>query len=92
MNEIKLRAKRKHADEWLLFGITELFHGENGCFQVCVEDVGFFSIYPATIQLADDPRKQMLDEIIAEVEAIDILGKVQTSRLTSFLLKMEAKL
>ena len=63
MNEIKLRAKRKHADEWLLFGITELFHGENGCFQVCVEDVGFFSIYPATIQLADDPRKQMLDEI-----------------------------
>jgi len=63
MNEIKLRAKRKHADEWLLFGITELFHGENGCYQVCVEDVGFFSIDPATIQLADDPRKQMLDEI-----------------------------
>lgn len=54
MSEIKLKAKRKHADEWLLFGITELFHGENGCYQVCVEDVGFFSIIPATIQLADD--------------------------------------
>ena len=65
MSEIKLRAKRKNTDDWLLFGITELFHGENGSFQVCVEDVGFFSIYPATIQLADDPRKQMLDEIRA---------------------------
>ena len=63
MNEIKLKAKRKYTDDWLLFGITELFHGENGYFQVCVEDVGFFAIDPATIQLADDPRKAMLDEI-----------------------------
>ena len=63
MSEIKLKAKRKNTDDWLLFGITELFHGENGYFQVCVEDVGFFAIDPATIQPADDPRKQMLDEI-----------------------------
>ena len=57
MSGIKLRAKRKNTDDWLLFGITELFHGENGYFQVCVEDVGLFAIDPATIQLADDPRK-----------------------------------
>ena len=63
MSEIKLRAKRKNTDDWLLFGITELFHGENGYFQVCVEDVGFFAIDPATIRPADDPRKQMLAEI-----------------------------
>lgn len=44
------------------------------------------------VKVLRESKKQMLDEIIAEVEAIDILGKVQTSRLTSFLLKMEAKL
>ena len=49
-------------------------------------------IVAATIQPADDPRKAMLDEILSEVQSIDILGKIQTSRLTSFLLKMEAKL
>ena len=54
MSEIKLKAKRKNTDDWLLFGITELFHGENGYFQVCVEDVGFFAINPDTIQPADD--------------------------------------
>ena len=63
MSGIKLKAKRKNTDDWLLFGITELFHGENGYFQVCVEDVGLFAIDPATIEPADDPRKAMLDEI-----------------------------
>ena len=92
MSEIKLKAKRKNTDDWLLFGITELFHSENGYFQVCVDDVGLFAVDPATSRLADDPRKQILEEIIAEVEAIDVLGKIQTSRLTSFLLKMEAEL
>ena len=102
MNEIKLRAKRKHADEWLLFGITELFHGENGCFQVCVEDVGFFSIYPATIQLADDPRKQMLDEIRKRINAIpspksgddyfDDGFSNAVSKISEILDEMEAKL
>ena len=91
MNEIKLRAKRKHADEWLLFGITELFHGENGCFQVCVEDVGFFSIYPATIQLADDPRKQMLDEIREKVDGIKSKS-IAYGLVLKILNEMEAKL
>ena len=63
MSAIKLKAKRKNTDDWLLFGITELFHGENGYYQVCVEDVGLFAIDPATIRPVDDPRKQMLDEI-----------------------------
>ena len=67
MSEIKLRAKRKNTDDWLLFGITELFHGENGYFQVCVENVGLFAIDPATIMLADDPRKAMLEEIRARI-------------------------
>ena len=91
MNEIKLRAKRKHADEWLLFGITELFHGENGCFQVCVEDVGFFSIYPATIQLADDPRKQMLAEIREMVVGIKSKN-IAYGLLLKIIDEMEAKL
>ena len=68
MSEIMLKAKRKNTDDWLLFGITELFHGENGSFQVCVEDVGLFAIDPATIQLADDPRKQMLAEIREQID------------------------
>ena len=68
MSEIKLKAKRKNTDDWLLFGIAELFHGEDGRFSVCVEDVGFFDIIPSTIQPADDPRKQMLDEIRKRVK------------------------
>lgn len=70
MSGIKLKAKRKNTDDWLLFGITELFHGENGYFQVCVEDVGFFAIDPATIRLAEDPRKQMLDEIRQQINGL----------------------
>lgn len=75
MSGIKLKAKCKNTDDWLLFGITELFHGENGYFQVCVEDVGLFAIDPATIQPADDPRKQMLDDIRKGV-----LGVIENKR------------
>ncbi len=93
MNEIKLRAKRKHADEWLLFGITELFHGENGCYQVCVEDVGFFSIDPATIQLAEDPRKVMLDEIREKINNLTEYKTFVRAQCVIWLLEeMEAKL
>lgn len=69
MSGIKLKAKRKNTDDWLLFGITELFHGENGYSQVCVEDVGLFAIDPATIQLADlDPH------LVALMEGLEIPG------------------
>lgn len=65
MSEIKLKAKRKNTDDWLLFGITELFHGENGYFQVCVGDVGLFAIDPATIQLANDPLVSAAQDMLA---------------------------
>ena len=104
MSGIKLKAKRKNTDDWLLFGITELFHGENGYFQVCVEDVGFFAIDPATIQLADDPRKAMLNEIRKQInnlsgtnytcagDAVYIQHEVNRAKVLSILDEMEAKL
>ena len=64
MSEIKLRAKRKNTEDWLMFNLSDLFHSvETGLYQVCVEDAGLFAIDPDTIQLADDPRKQRLEEV-----------------------------
>ena len=92
MSEIKLKAKRKNTDDWLLFGITELFHGENGYFQVCVEDVGLFAIDPATIQPAcDDPRKQMLAEIREMVVGIKSKN-IAYGLVLKIIDEMEAKL
>ena len=71
MSEIKLRAKRKNTEDWLMFNLSDLFHSvETGLYQVCVEDVGLFAIDPATIQLADDPRKAMLDELRLEINKL----------------------
>lgn len=71
MSEIKLTAKRKNTDDWLLFCLSDLFHSaETGLYQVCVEDVGLFAIDPSTIQPADDPRRQMLDAIRAELRGL----------------------
>ena len=94
MSEIKLRAKRKNPDDWLLFGITELFHGENGYFQVCVEEVGLFAIDPATIQPADDPRKAMLAEIRQLIKRLSPQhgGFVMLDKLLPALDEMESKL
>ena len=50
---LKLKGQTK-SGEWLLFVIAELFHGEDGRFRVCVEDVGLFAIDPSTIQPAED--------------------------------------
>ena len=55
MGEIKLRAKRKNTEDWLMFNLSDLFHSvETGLYQVCVEDVGLFAIDPDTIQPADN--------------------------------------
>ena len=99
MSGIKLKAKRKNTDDWLLFGITELFHGENGYFQVCVEDVGFFVIIPSTIRPADDPRKAMLKALRQRLllESRPVLnyayeGRLYLSDANAILDEMEAKL
>ena len=99
MSEIKLKAKRKNTGDWLLFGITELFHGENGYFQVCVEDVGLFAVDPATIQPADDPRKAMLKTLRQRLllESRPVLnyayeGMLYLSDVNAILDEMEAKL
>ena len=91
---LRLRGKNING-EWLLFGIEDLYRSEYGRFMVCVEDVGMFAIDPATIEPADDPRKQMLDEIRKRVSSIK--DKTEAASAVKFdmykiLDEMEAKL
>ena len=81
MSEIKLVAKRKYVDERLLFYLSDLFRSaETGLYQVAIEDVGMFAIDPATIQLADDPRKNILDEAKYKIEHLEAGPPVELYR------------
>lgn len=100
-----LRLKGQILDgDWLLFGINDLFHTEDGKFKVCVEDVGMFKVDPATIRLAEDPRKQMLAEIRQRInglpgtnyscagDTVYIHQEVNRKRVSEIIDEMEAKL
>lgn len=95
MSEIKLRAKRKNTEDWLMFNLSDLFHSvETGLYQVCIEDVGLFAIDPATIQLAADPRKAMLEDIRTRIyQEFDSCEHHFVHEAMEFILdEMEAKL